>query len=132
MAISIIIAVTSVRIGGLIDLEAVNMYLSSLVSTFSEMLQIAPFQIATIVVVTSILSVLLFQHRQRIFKFIIGIAVLFSLGIWLSVIFYNQTGYNTQPAWLFIVLAINLTISTFCISMILSQFSLTVLNLIRR
>ncbi len=132
MAISIVIAVTSLRIGGLIDLEAVNMYLSSLVSTFSEMLQVAPFQIATIVVATSIVSVVLFQHRQRILKFIIALAVLFSLGIWLSVIFYSQTGYNTQPAWLFIVMAINVTISTLSISLILSQFSLTVLDLIRK
>jgi hypothetical protein len=125
MAISGILAVASLRFAILINADAANVYFSSLVDTFQEVLRLSnPVSIISLLVVAVGLSLWSRRDHFMWITVVTGIAFLFVGGSWLTQVLVPMLGYNSQSEWLIVLVAINLLFSSLFLGLPLSLLGL--------
>lgn len=132
MAISGILAVASLRFALLINVDAANVYFSSLVDTFQEVLRFSsPVGIVLLLVMTVALAFGLTRDRYLWITVVTVVAGLFVVGSWLTQGLYPTLGYNAQSSWLIVLIVINLLFSTLFLGLPLSLLGLFFYDTIR-
>ena len=125
MAISGILAVASLRFALLINVDAANVYFSSLVDTFQEVLRLrSPIGIVLVVVMALALAFGLQRDRFLWITAVTGVALLFVTGSWLTQVLVPTLGYNSQSGWLIVLIVINLLFSSLFLGLPLSLLGL--------
>ena len=105
MAISGIVAVSSLRLAIFINQAAMNVYLSSLTSTVQEVLR--PTGLLLVLVAAIAIAFGLQRDRYLWITVITVLAGLFVVGTGLTLLLYAMLGYNEQSGWLILLLGIN-------------------------
>jgi hypothetical protein len=132
MAFSGILAVASLRFALLINIDAANVYGSSLVNTFQEVLLLrSPIGILLVLAVAVAIAYGLTRDRFLWITVVTAVAGLFSVGSWLTQLLYPTLGYNTQSSWLIVLVVINLLFSTLSLGLPLSLLGLFFVDTLR-
>lgn len=105
MAISGIVAVSSLRLAIFINQAAMNVYLSSLTSTVQEVLR--PTGLLLVLVAAIAIAFGLQRDRYLWITVITVLAGLFVVGTGLTQLLYAMLGYNEQSGWLILLHGIN-------------------------
>lgn len=132
MAISGILAVTSLRFTSFINIDAANDYLTSLISTFQEMVGFSNLIGVALLVAFAVGLALRSKHDHLIWiTTVTGLAGLFIVGSWLTLILYPTLSDNSQSPWLLVLSVINLLFSTLFLGLPLSLIGLFIYNALR-
>lgn len=132
MAISGILAVTSLRFTSFINIDAANDYLTSLINTFQEMLGFSNPIGVLLLLVFAVGLALRSKHDHLIWiTTVTGLAGLFIVGSWLTLILNSSLSDNSQSPWLLVLSVINLLFSTLFLGLPLSLIGLFIYNALR-
>lgn len=132
MAISGILAVTSLRFTSFINIDAANDYLTSLISTFQEMVGFSNLIGVALLLAFAVGLALRSKHDHLIWiTTVTGLAGLFIVGSWLTLILNSSLSDNSQSPWLLVLSVINLLFSTLFLGLPLSLIGLFIYNALR-
>jgi hypothetical protein len=132
MAFSVLLAVVSLRLIFLLDEQAASFYLTSLVSTFEEVLSFSvPFRSIFLIMTSLGLGYLIKQNYYRALTTMTIIALLFITGSWLTTLVYSSFGYDTTSVFLLVIIVINLLISLIASALPIALISLFVIQVLR-
>jgi len=132
MAFSVLLAVVSLRLIFLLDEQAASFYLTSLVSTFEEVLSFSvPFRSVFVIMTSLGLGYLIKRDYYRAFTTMTIVALLFIIGAWLTTLLYSSFGYDSTSVFLLVIIILNLLISLIASALPIALLSLFVIQVLR-